>query len=97
VRAEGGTRVRGLRALKRAWKLIETYKTPYVVSTGARSHLDLRAPRELAAIGDVVGVPADRIRDGLAEWGRLAERNRHRQSDAFIEPGVWRPSEDDQS
>lgn len=91
VRTEGGARVRGLRALKRAWKLIETYETPYVISTGATGHLDLRAPRELAAVGDVVGVPADRIREGLAEWGRLAERNRRRQSDAFVEPGVWRP------
>ena len=95
LRQEGGTRVRAIQELTRLWTLVDTYETPYVVSGDPASHLALRAPRELAALGKVIDVPADRIRDGLAEWGRLATRNRHRQSDAFVEPGVWQPDEQD--
>ena len=89
LRAEGGTRVQAIQDLSRLWTLIETYETPYVVSIDPASHLALRAPRELAAVGEVIGVPGERIEAGLAEWGRLAERNRGRHSERFVEPGVW--------
>ncbi|MFC6737455.1 ribonuclease P, partial [Halolamina salina] len=49
-----------------------------------------RAPRELAAVGEQIGFGAEAVRDGLAEWGRLAARNRERLSDSFISPGVQR-------
>jgi ribonuclease P/MRP protein subunit RPP1 len=90
LRAEGGQRVRALSDLQKLWELVDQYDTPYVVSGDARSHLQLRAPRELRALGDVVGLPGEAVDTGLREWGRLAQRNRARQSDAFVEPGVWR-------
>lgn len=95
LRAEGGRRVQALSDLRRLWELVDTYDTPYVVSADPRSHLQLRAPRELQAVGDVVGLSGAAVEHGLAEWGRLAERNRARGSDAFVEPGVWRVSEED--
>jgi len=88
LRSEGGRRVQALRDLRKLWELVGEYDTPYVVSADPRSHLQLRAPRELVALGDVVGIGADAVETGLAEWGELAERNRHRASDAFVEPGV---------
>ncbi|MEF8783673.1 MAG: RNase P subunit p30 family protein [Haloarculaceae archaeon] len=90
LHSEGGERVRALRDLSKLWEILDEYETPYVVSTDPRSHLELRAPRELRALGESVGIDAEAIAEGLDEWGRLAERNRGRQSESFVEPGVWR-------
>jgi ribonuclease P/MRP protein subunit RPP1 len=88
LRSEGGQRVRALRDLRKLWELVSEYDAPYVVSGDPRSHLQLRAPRELVALGDAVGIDRDAVEAGLTEWGQLAERNRHRAADAFVEPGV---------
>jgi ribonuclease P/MRP protein subunit RPP1 len=88
LRGDGGTRVQALRGLRKLRELIEKYDVPYVVSADARSHLHLRAPRELLAVGETIGFTREQIYDGLREWEVLATRNRDRQSEAFIEPGV---------
>ena len=88
LRSAGGERVRALRDLRKLWDLLSEYDAPYVVSADPRSRAQLRAPRDLAALGAVVGLGADTVETGLAEWGALARRNRHRRSDAFVEPGV---------
>ena len=99
LRDSGGSRVRAISSLRKEWELIQQYDVPYVVSAGATSHLQLRAPRDLAAVCEVIGIDADAARSGLREWGRVAERNRERQSERFVEPGVWRgpADESDQS
>ncbi|WP_435116443.1 RNase P subunit p30 family protein [Halolamina sp. C58] len=88
LRDDGGTRVRRLRKLRKLRELIDDFDAPYVVSATPGSHLGLRAPRALAAVGDQIGLGAEAVREGLAEWGRLAARNRERRSDSFISPGV---------
>jgi ribonuclease P/MRP protein subunit RPP1 len=95
LQASGGERVQALRGLRKLAEILDQYDTPYVVSGDPRGHLELRAPRELRALGDVIGIDG-MVTDGLREWRRLAKRNRDRQSDAFVEPGVWRgePSDD---
>jgi len=90
LRTDGGQRVQALRGLRKLRELVETYDAPYVVSADPRSHLHLRAPRDLIAVGETIGFEAEQIESGLAEWGRLVERNRRRQSDSFVEPGVYR-------
>lgn len=87
---DGGGRVRAIQALRHLRTLVDQYDAPFVVSVRAESHLALRSPRDLSALGDVVDLAADRVETGLAEWGKVAERNRERQSEAFVEPGVWR-------
>lgn len=89
LRADGGERVQALRDLRKLRELLGDADAPFVVSADPRSHLQLRAPRELRALGDVLGFDADAIETGLAAWGDLADRNRERASDAFVEPGVW--------
>jgi ribonuclease P/MRP protein subunit RPP1 len=84
----GGPRVQYLQRLRKLRELLDQYDTPYVVSADPRSHLQVRAPRELRALGAVIGFEAEAIDAGLAEWERLAKRNRDRQSESFIEPGV---------
>jgi ribonuclease P/MRP protein subunit RPP1 len=90
LRDSGGSRVKRLRDLRKLREIVTEYGTPYVVSADPRSHLQLRAPRELIAVGEATGFDAETIEDGLAEWGRLAERNRERQSESYVEPGVRR-------
>jgi len=88
LRASGGSRVRALCDLRKLRELVEDAGAPYVVSADPRSHLELRAPRELRALGEAIGFDADDIEAGLAEWGHLAERNRQRASETFVDPGV---------
>lgn len=90
LRADGGRRVQALQKLRKLRELVEQYDAPYVVSANPDSHLQLRSPRELAALGDVIGFSTEQVRRGLGEWGRLVERNRHRGSESFIAPGVER-------
>ncbi|MFD1515388.1 RNase P subunit p30 family protein [Halomarina rubra] len=90
LRADGGRRVQALRGLRKLREMVEQYDAPFVVSAGAESHLHLRAPRELLALGDLLGFTHDQVETGLREWGRITERNREVVSDSFIEPGVRR-------
>jgi ribonuclease P/MRP protein subunit RPP1 len=89
LRRDGGPRVQAIRGLVKLHELLTQYDTPYVVTGDPDSHLHLRGPRDLVALGEEIGIPADDVEAGLAEWERLARRNRARQSDAFVEPGVW--------
>jgi len=90
LRQSGGRRVRALQSLRKLREIVDHYDAPYVVSAEPTSHLEVRAPRELKALGEEIGFTREFIEDGLAEWGRLAERNRHIHSESFIEPGVER-------
>ena len=88
LRADGGQRVRAMAGLRKLRELVADADAPFVVSADPASHLDWRAPRELLAVGELVGFEAEQVREGLAEWGRLAARNRELTSEPFIEPGV---------
>lgn len=88
TRADGAARERAIRDLRKLGELVHAYDAPFVVSTDARSHLHLRAPRELVAVGTVVGLEEAAVRQGLQEWGNIARRNRERLTDGFVEPGV---------
>jgi ribonuclease P/MRP protein subunit RPP1 len=88
LRSDGGRRVQAIEVLRKLRELVEQYDAPYVVSTDPRSHLQLRAPRELVAVGEVVGFDPDAVEAGLAAWGEVAARNRQRDSETFMEPGV---------
>jgi ribonuclease P/MRP protein subunit RPP1 len=88
LRDAGGSRVRSIADLRKLAELIDQFDAPYVVSADPESHLELRAPREVAALGAVCGLDESWVMDGLAEWGRLAARNRTRTAERFVEPGV---------
>ena len=88
LRTEGGKRVRKLQQLRKLREIIDHYETPFVVSATPTSHLQLRAPREIRAVGEAVGFEGKTLPAGLAEWGEIATRNRTRQSESFVAPGV---------
>ncbi len=88
LRESGGRRVRALQSLRKLREIVGYYDAPVVVSADPSSRFELRAPRELLAVGEAIDFDRRTIENGLAEWGRLAERNRRIDSEAFIEPGV---------
>ena len=90
LRASGGRRVQALSDLRKLREIVSQYDAPYVVSASPTSHLQVRAPRELLALGEVIGFEREEVAAGLAEWGRLAARNRERLSESFIAPGIRR-------
>ncbi len=97
LRTHGGRRVRALQSLRKLREIVAHYDAPYVVSARPGSHLEMRAPRELQALGEEIGFASEFVEDGLAEWEQLAERNRHVQSESFIEPGVERGGYEEES
>lgn len=85
LRARGGQRVRYIDRLRRLWRVIDHEDLPYVVTATPSTHLELVAPRELAALADTVGIDADAARDGLAAWLDIAARNRERFGEGFLD------------
>lgn len=75
--SNGGERVRYLDRLNRLWETIDHYDAPYVITVSPESHLKLVAPREAAALGDLVGLEGTDVRTGLATWLDIATVNRH--------------------
>lgn len=90
LRREGGPRVQALRGLRKLRELVEYYDAPFVVSVSPTTHHHVRAPRELLAVGEVIGFDESQVRSGLEAWQELAARNRKRLSDDFISPGLRR-------
>ena len=90
LRSTGGERVRALADLRKLREIVTYYDAPHVVSANPRSHLELRAPREVVTAAEAVGFDPTWVRDGLRGWDVIATRNRERRSEAFIEPGVRR-------
>jgi len=93
LRADGGRRVQAQRDLRKLRELIEQYDVPFVVSADPRTHLHLRAPRDLRAVGETIGLDGEGIEAGLGEWRRLTERNRERMAPEYVSPGVRIESE----
>ena len=94
LRDTGGSRVRTLAALRKLREIVTYYDAPYVVTADPYTHLQLRAPRELVAVGEAIGFSAEEMTTGLREWGELAVRNRERNAEEFVQPGVRRVDTD---
>jgi ribonuclease P/MRP protein subunit RPP1 len=95
LRSVGNDRSHAIRKLLKLAELVEKYDVPYVVSGDPMSHLQLRAPRELRSVADAIGLDPEIVETGLAEWAKLATRNRDRRHDSFVAPGVRkRPGEE---
>jgi len=88
LRETGPSRSAAIAGLRKLRELIADADAPYIVTASPGSHLELRAPRELAAVAAVAGFDREAVERGLAEWGRLAARNRERLADGYVGPGV---------
>lgn len=98
LRQSGGSRVQAIAGLRKLRELVLDADAPFVVSARPSSHLEVRGPRELVAVGAAIGFEPAEVEAGLTEWRRLTERNRERLADEYVAPGVKRGEfEEDES
>ena len=90
LRESGKNRIKSLNHLRKQWNLISAYDAPFVVSSDPASHLDLRSPRELMAVGSLVGMEPEDIETGLSEWGKIINKNLDNLSGKYADVGVKR-------
>ena len=88
LRASGGTRVKAISGLRKLHDLLQDADAPFVVTAGARTHLQVRGPRELIAVGEQIGFDREEVTAGLQEWGAIVERTRARRDPDAVAPGV---------
>ena len=84
MRLRGSSRARWLEAAKRNLKLARKFDLALVITANARSHLDLRAPRDLLALAEVAGFDPGEAAAALQLPGKLVELNRKK----WLGPGV---------
>lgn len=84
IRLCGSPRVRWLEALNRNLLFARKFDLCPVITAGARSHLDLRSPRDLIALAEVAGFEQDEAKEALSLPGKLLELNRRK----WQSPGV---------
>jgi len=84
MRLRGSSRARWLQACQRNLKLARKFDLALVITASARSHLDLRAPRDLLALAEVAGFDPGEAASALQLPGKLVEQNRKR----WLGPGV---------
>ena len=75
-----------LQNLLKEAKLVKKYKSPFIISSGAREPWDLRSPSELTALGRVLGLPDPGIKQALS--GGILQENRKRLEKKWVMPGV---------
>lgn len=81
-----------LTAWRKNLKLCRKYDTPYIITTGAREKLDLRAPRELAAIIKSIGFKGNKAINQYPK--NILERVDKINEEGFIRPGEEAVSND---
>ena len=85
IRLRGGSRVRWMEVVRRDLNLIEKFDLDLMISTSARSHLDLRSPRDLVALAALLGLERDRAVEALALPKTILDLNRKRWASAGVE------------
>ena len=80
------TRSELFKNLFRAARIIKKYKAPFVISSGAVSYWDLRAPSELISFGRLLGFGDKEIKKSMSE--SIVKENRKRLGEKWIMPGV---------
>lgn len=88
LRQSGTDRVRTIADLRKLRELIEDAGAPFVVSGSPGTHLDVRGPRELIAVGTEIGFDPEQVKAGLSGWQDIAEGNRARLDPSTVGPGV---------
>jgi len=84
IKFRGGSRIRWMNTIQKDLALIRKFDLGLMITAGAYSHLDLRAPRELAALANLLGLEGEVAKDALAFPGSILALNRKK----WILPGV---------
>ena len=84
IRLRGSSRSRWLEVVQRNLNLARKFDLAITITTGAKSHFDLRAPRELQALAAIAGFESYEIEEALKYPARMLEQNKRR----WASPGV---------
>jgi ribonuclease P/MRP protein subunit RPP1 len=84
IRLRGSYRARWLDIQRRNIELVRKFGLSTIITANARSHLDLRSPRDLMALAEVAGFEHSEARDALELPGRLLALNMRN----WLGPGV---------
>lgn len=84
IRLRGSSRYRWLEVVQRNLNLARKFELSMTITTGSRSRLDLRAPRELRALAELAGFESHETEEALRYPARVLELNSRR----WAGPGV---------
>jgi ribonuclease P/MRP protein subunit RPP1 len=84
IHLRGSSRSRWLEVVQRNLILARKFELPMIITTGSRSHLDIRAPRELRALAEMAGFESCETEEALRYPARVLELNSRR----WAGPGV---------
>ena len=84
VRCRGSARSRWLENVSRSLELSRKFDLALAITMGARSHLDMRSPRDLAALAEVAGFEPHEAEAALELPGKLVKLNERN----WLGPGV---------
>ncbi len=85
IRLRGPSRVRWMETVRRDLDLIRKFDLNLMISTGAKSHLDLRSPRDLVALASLLGLERERAFEALALPKSILDLNRRRWTSVGVE------------
>lgn len=85
IHIRGGTRVRTLSSYRSNFALVRKYGAPYVITSGAMSHYDLRDARSMIAIARLFGLNEAEAIKGLTYYPEQIIR---RSSPGYVMDGV---------
>jgi ribonuclease P/MRP protein subunit RPP1 len=66
IMQRGSSRIRTLSALRKNVQLARKYDVPMIITSNARSHYDLRGPREMMALGMIIGMTQNEALQALS-------------------------------
>lgn len=84
IRLNGSSRSRWLEVVQRNLNLARKFELAMIITTGAMSRFDLRAPRELYALAETAGFEGHEIKEALKYPSKILEHN----SKIWAGPGV---------
>jgi ribonuclease P/MRP protein subunit RPP1 len=84
IRLRGSYRARWLDIQRRNIELVRKFDLSVIITANARSHMDLRSPRDLMALAEVAGFEPSEARAALELPGKLLALNKR----SWLGPGV---------
>ncbi len=84
IRLRGASRSRWLDLQRFNVRVVRKFGIEMILTTSPRSHLDLRAPREMISMAMLLGLRRDEAKEALRAAGRILDMNQRR----WASPGV---------
>lgn len=94
IRLRGGSRSRWVDLQRYNVRIARKFGIGMMITASPRSHLDLRAPRDLISMARILGISRDEAIDALRLPGRILDMNRRRWASPGVEVLEAHPNEE---